>query len=74
MLNWLMKNLKKSYEKLFNACPRPSEYKTEEYMSVRKKFENQEKIISIQELPGEKWVKHPTLKTYEVSNLGRAKI
>lgn len=70
---------KQNYEKLFNACPRPSEYKTDEYWKrVHERqelfFANQEKTISIPELPEEKWVKHPTLKTYEVSNLGRVKI
>lgn len=70
---------KENYEKLFYACPRPSEYKSEEYWNkVRERqrhfFEEQDKTLSIPLLPREKWVKHPTLKTYEVSNYGRVKI
>ena len=70
---------KENYEKLFNTCPRPSEYKTDAYWKrvyerQVKFFENQERTLAISEFTGEKWVKHPTLKTYEVSNLGRVKI
>ena len=70
---------KENYEKLFYACPRPSEYKSEEYWNkVRERqrhfFEEQEKTLSIPLLPGENWVEHPKYKTYKVSNLGRVMI
>ena len=70
---------KENYEKLFNACPRPSEYKSDDYWNKvrerqKKFFENQDKTIFIPELPGERWVEHPTYKSYKVSNLGRVMI
>ena len=70
---------KENYEKLFNACPRPSDYKTDDYWNKvrerqKKFFENQDKTIFILELPGERWVEHPIYKSYKVSNLGRVMI
>ncbi|MDD6969358.1 MAG: hypothetical protein SPH83_01600 [Treponema sp.] len=67
------------YKELFCKSPRPSDYKTEEYwekVKLRQQefLNNQEKTLLIPELPDEIWKQHPSLKTYEVSNLGRIKI
>ena len=70
---------KRCYKELFEASPRPKDYDTKQYKakveeSRRRFLEAQEINLKIELLPGEKWLNHPTLKTYQVSNLGRIKI
>lgn len=70
---------KKCYKTLFDLCPRPSDYKTNDYKlkvenSRRTFFELQEQTLKIERLPWEYWKPHPTEKEWEISNLGRVKV
>jgi len=70
---------KKCYKTLFDLCPRPREYGTDEYKAKveqawEKFFDEQKKNLSVDTLPGERWEQHPTLKTYMCSTCGRVKI
>lgn len=70
---------KKCYETLFILSPRPNEYGTTDYVakvenSWKTFFENQKRNLVIENLPGEEWKQHPSLRTYMCSNLGRVKI
>ena len=73
------KEFKRCYKELFEGSLRPKDYETEEYKakveeSRRRFLEAQEINLKIELLPGEKWLNYPTLKTYQISNLGRIKI
>lgn len=70
---------KNVYKELFESCPRPKDYNTEEYkakveIARRRFFDFQKKTMDIDTLPWEFWKKHPNYSSWEISNLGRIKI